>query len=101
MVSFFLSYPVVLRRLLAPLRIILALSIVASAQFDTGTIVGSVTDPTGAVIPAATITITNVGTSVRKALQTDSAGNFVASAMPSGSYLVSATASSFAETKSQ
>jgi hypothetical protein len=53
------------------------------------------------VIPAATITITNVGTSVRKTLQTDSAGNFVASAMPSGNYVVSATASSFAETKSQ
>src|ERR1700737_1867166 len=98
MVLFFLSHPVVLRRLLVPLGLVLALSMVASAQFDTGTIVGSVSDPTGAVIPAATITITNVGTSVRKALQTDSAGNFVASAMPSGNYVVSATASSFAAT---
>lgn len=101
MVSFFLSYPVVLRRLLAPLGIVLALSMVASAQFDTGTIIGSVTDPTGAVIPAATITLTNVGTSIRKTMQTDNAGNFVASAMPSGNYVVSAAASNFAETKSQ
>jgi hypothetical protein len=73
----------------------------ASAQFDTGTIVGSVTDPSGAVIPHASVTITNTGTSVTKTLQTDNGGNFVASALPFGNYVVSATAGGFREAKTQ
>ena len=72
----------------------------ATAQFDTGTITGSVADATGAVVPQATITITNVGTSIKNTLQTDASGNFVASAMPFGSYVVTASAANFAETKS-
>lgn len=73
----------------------------AFAQFDTGTISGSVTDPSGASVTHATVTITNVGTAVQKTLQTDSGGSFVASALPFGTYVVSATASGFAEVKSQ
>src|SRR6266496_567233 len=73
----------------------------AAAQFDTGTISGSVTDSSGAVVPRATVTVTNVGTGFTKSLQTDGAGNYTASALPSGDYLVSANASSFAEARSQ
>src|SRR5690242_21844226 len=79
---------------------VLACSLVASAQFDTGTIAGSVADSSGAVMPHATVTITNVGTGIRKSLQTDNSGGFVASAMPFGNYVVSASASNFAEAKS-
>jgi len=76
-------------------------TIPASAQFDTGTIAGSVTDSTGAVVPSATVTITNTGTGRGRTLQTDNGGNFVASALPFGSYVVSVTASGFKESKSQ
>jgi hypothetical protein len=48
-----------------------------SAQFDTGTIAGSVTDSSGAVIPHAAVTITNIGTALKKTLQTDTGGNLV------------------------
>ena len=73
----------------------------ASAQvFDTGTISGSVTDQSGAVVPHAAVTVTNVGTSVARTLQTDSGGDFVASALPFGTYVVSATAKGFGEAKS-
>jgi hypothetical protein len=83
-------------RLIAILSFILLLIAVPSyAQFDTGTITGSVTDPSGAVIPGATITVKNNGTSVERSLQADSGGNFVASALPSGSYVVSAKAGGF------
>src|SRR5437763_9370806 len=34
------------------------------AQVDTGTILGTIQDPTGAVIPAAKVTLTNEGTGV-------------------------------------
>src|SRR6266513_5529305 len=71
-------------------------SLPVSAQvFDTGTIGGLVTDPSGAVVPQATVTITNVGTGIQRTLQTDNGGSFVASALPFGSYVVSATASAF------
>lgn len=91
----------VLRRLLAIIGILLLGSLLASAQFDTGTIAGSVTDPSGAVIPNATVTVTNVGTSFQKTLQTDNGGDFVASALPFGTYVISASATNFAAAKSQ
>lgn len=72
-----------------------------AAQFDTGTIAGSVTDSSGAVIPNATVTVTNVQTSFKKTLQTDSSGNYTASALPFGTYVVTANAGNFAEAKSE
>ncbi len=76
-------------------------SVAASAQFDTGTISGIVTDSSGAVIPRATVNVTNSGTSFQKTLQTDNGGNYTASALPSGNYVVTANAGNFAEAKSQ
>jgi hypothetical protein len=75
--------------------ICLAFSVRASAQFDTGTIAGRITDPSGAVIPQATVTISNVDTSIQTTVQSDSGGSYVASGLPFGHYVVSATASSF------
>jgi carboxypeptidase family protein len=79
----------------------LLLSQIAAAQFDTGTITGSVTDPTGAVVPNATITITNTGTSAQRTLKSDAGGNFVASALPFGNYVVLASASNFSAVKTK
>jgi hypothetical protein len=79
----------------------LLFSQIAVAQFDTGTITGSVTDPTGAVVPSASITITNTGTSDQRTLKSDAGGNFVASALPFGNYVVSASASNFGEAKTK
>jgi len=73
----------------------------AAAQFDTGTIAGTVTDPNGAVIPNAAITITNTGTSVQKTAKTDGSGSFVATALPFGNYVVSAAATGFSAVNSQ
>ena len=68
-----------LRPLVVAVLLVFMGSVVASAQFDTGTISGSITDSSGAVIPHATVTVTNVGTSFKKTLQTDSGGNYTAS----------------------
>jgi hypothetical protein len=89
-----------LRRLITALGLVLMTSLVASAQFDTGTIAGTVTDSSGALVPHAVVTITNIGTAIRRNLQTDNGGSFVASAVPFGNYEVSATGSGFAPTKS-
>ena len=71
------------------------------AQFDTGTITGTVTDSSGAVVSRATVMVTNVGTADQKNLVTDQGGYFVASALPFGNYVVTAKASGFAETRTQ
>jgi hypothetical protein len=70
------------------------------AQFDTGTITGTATDASGAVVAHAAITVTNVGTGIQKSFITDQNGNFVASSLPYGTYVVRVGASGFAETKS-
>jgi hypothetical protein len=69
------------------------------AQFDTGTITGSVTDASGAVVSRAAVTVTNTGTGIQKSFVTDQSGNFVASSLPFGTYVVRVSASGFAETK--
>ena len=71
------------------------------AQFDTGTITGTATDASGAVVAHAAITVTNVGTGIQKSFVTDQNGNFVASSLPYGTYVVTIHASGFAESKSQ
>lgn len=69
--------------------------------FDTGTIGGTVTDPQGAVVPHADVTITNVGTGIERSLKTDNGGSFVASALPFGNYVVTVISSGFAKVSSK
>jgi hypothetical protein len=88
-------------RLLFVFMFFCCLALPAFAQFDTGTISGTITDASGAMVPNATVTITNAGTAAEKTLQTDSAGNFVASALPFGTYVVTAKATGFSEAKSK
>jgi hypothetical protein len=90
-----------MRHLVVAVLVVFTFSVGALAQFDTGTISGIVADSTGAVIPGASITITNSGTSFQKTLRTDNGGYYTASALPSGNYIVTANAGNFAEAKSQ
>ena len=70
------------------------------AQFDTGTITGTVTDSTGAVVSNAAVVIENLGTGKKVSATTNGAGNFTASALPFGHYVVAANAPGFGETRS-
>ena len=49
----------------------------AFAQSAQGTIVGHVVDPTGAVIPGATIEVKNINTGVVNTVRTNSDGDYV------------------------
>jgi outer membrane receptor for ferrienterochelin and colicin len=91
--------PRALRPILLVILCLVALPLFA--QFDTGTIAGSVTDSSGAAIPNVTISVTNTGTGIHKTFHTDGGGKFGASAIPFGNYIVSANATGFAEAKSQ
>jgi hypothetical protein len=73
------------------LRLVTALFIAAGAMAfaQTATILGTVTDTTGAVVPNAKITIANTATSATRTLETNTAGNFNAPELPIGPYSVS------------
>ena len=70
------------------------------AQFDTGTINGTVTDSSGAAVANAKVTATNIGTNFQKSATADANGYYVISALPFGNYVVSANVSGFTEAKS-
>ena len=61
----------------------------------TGTIQGTVTDPSGANVAGASITATNLATGVKTERKTTDAGFFVLSLLPAGEYKVSVTANGF------
>jgi hypothetical protein len=65
------------------------------AQTNTGTIVGTVTDPTGAVIPGARVLITNTNLQNTTELRSNAAGAFVAPALRAGPYEVRVEAAGF------
>ena len=61
-----------------------------------GTITGSVTDPTGAVVPGADIIIRNTDTGVERKIGTTDAGLFTAMFLPPGHYEVQTSKKGFA-----
>ncbi|HEX8398652.1 MAG TPA: TonB-dependent receptor [Pyrinomonadaceae bacterium] len=67
----------------------------ANAQEYRGTIAGSVTDPNGAIVPAATVTVQNVETNVSATATTNDEGAFSFPLLLPGRYKLSATATNF------
>ena len=68
----------------------------AAAQEITGQIRGTVTDSSGAVVPNATVVVTNTDRNqVVRTVQTNSTGDYVAPLLPVGRYSVTVTASGF------
>src|SRR5438045_1372963 len=62
----------------------------AWSQTATGRIVGTVSDPTGALIPGASVTVTNVNTQVTVETITNEQGAYQAPLLPIGTYTVTA-----------
>src|SRR6476660_1318293 len=58
------------------------------SQANTGRIFGSITDPSGALIPGVTVTITDVDRSVSRTVITDEAGAYNAPSLSPGAYRV-------------
>src|SRR5438093_8929293 len=65
------------------------------SQTATGRIVGTVTDPTGAVIPGASITVTNADTRINYEALTNEQGAYQAPLLPIGTYTVAADVPGF------
>src|SRR5207244_9758359 len=71
------------------------LPVVLAAQAVTGTIIGLITDSTGAVMPGATVTLTNTGTGLVRVIVTDANGEYTAPSLPTGTYAVKAELAGF------
>jgi hypothetical protein len=91
-----------IRRFLPPgLACVLALALAcvvppsARAQAVTGTILGTVTDSSGAIVSGAKVTVTNSETGLTRTAVTDAAGEYTVPSLPTGLYVVLAEMTGF------
>src|SRR5260370_41639410 len=74
---------------------VLAVTLSAFAQVQNGQFEGAVTDPTGAAIANAKVTVTNAATNLSVSTTTNSSGNYTVKEMPVGSYKLTAETPGF------
>ncbi|MBV9082408.1 MAG: carboxypeptidase regulatory-like domain-containing protein, partial [Acidobacteriaceae bacterium] len=85
------SLPYVLKRAGITCFILVLSLLLAAARSQaqsTGSIQGSVTDPTGAAIPDAVVTVTNQETGEKRVIKSDSAGLYSVPSLPPGMYKI-------------
>ena len=66
-----------------------------SAQTFRGTVLGTVTDPNGAVVPAASVSARNIATGIERTTTSDEFGNFSIAELQTGTYEVKVEKSGF------
>src|SRR5437867_13245218 len=76
---------------IAAVLMLLSAPVPLFAQANTGTIVGTVHDASGAVLASAPITIRNEETNISRTVVTSASGDYSAPLLPPGSYEVSAS----------
>ena len=79
----------------ALLALVAVMSLTAHAQQITGSIVGTVKDPQGAVVNTATVKATNTDTGFTRSVPANDYGEFRIDYLPVGNYTVEATAANF------
>src|SRR6185295_17896324 len=79
----------------ATLLILVGMSGAVLAQTFRGTILGTVTDPNGAVVPEATVTARNVATGIERTTVTDGVGNYTLAELQTGTYEIKVEKSGF------
>ncbi|MGB0122787.1 MAG: TonB-dependent receptor [Silvibacterium sp.] len=93
------------RRAFSQILLVLAAAVwISSAttcwsQATTGSVVGTVTDPTQAVVPNAQVTATNVSTGVVSNTRSDSSGHYGFLSLPVGTYTLTIAQSGFETSK--
>lgn len=65
----------------------------------TGTVVGTITDPSGAAVPGVTITLTDAATSAIRTTVTGASGQYVLVNIPPGTYSITASKTGFSTSK--
>jgi len=84
-----------MKRLVLAILVVLSFAVAANAQTFRGAINGTVTDPSGAVVPNATVKATENATGIDHTTVTTSDGAFYLQDIPLGFYKITVTASGF------
>lgn len=85
------------RRLVTALSLAMFLAALAAAQNTNGRVIGIVTDPQGAAIAGAKVTVTNIGTNVNWNTVTDDKGSYQVLDVPIGMYKVTVESHGFSK----
>src|SRR5882724_1572900 len=85
----------ILKRLAMLMFVAVLASATCLAQLDKASIIGTVSDATGAVVAGARVDVTNLGTGAVGTHMTDSSGSYAAQGLPVGNYRVTASAEGF------
>lgn len=88
----------IFNRLAAAIVLSGSLAAMAMAQETTGTLVGTVSDPTGGVLPGVTVTVKNTRTGYAQTFVTNAGGGYTAPLLQVGSYDVDFSLSGFQTT---
>src|ERR1035437_6797223 len=84
------------------IALLLAAALCALAQVaPTSSLSGTVTDPSGSLVPDAAVVLTNTGTNWTRNTTTDTQGRFQFAAVPPGAYELQVTAAGFAPIRQQ
>src|SRR6478609_5409380 len=86
------------KRLIVPFfaaLILVALPITAAAQRTTASVRGTVTDSSHALVPGATVTVTNADTGLSRSAVTDSDGGYTVTELPNGRYTIAVSLQGF------
>lgn len=83
-------------RLICCLIVLVLTAVFVAGQAETGQIVGTVTDQSGAAVPGAKVTIKSVATAYQRSQTSDAGGGFVFTNLQPAPYDVSVEASGFA-----
>ncbi len=84
-----------LRRLAAALLLLAASALPCMAQTITGSIVGSVVDPSGLSVVDADVSVVHVATGVARQMKSDERGDFTFGSLQPGQYMLTVTAAGF------
>jgi hypothetical protein len=77
------------------LAVLLLFTSAAFAQLTTADILGTVTDTSGAVVPNASVTLTNLGTNEQRTGQSNGSGDYSFTLLPVGHYSITVKAGGF------
>jgi len=84
-----------MKRLVLAILVLLSLAVATEAQTFRGTILGTVTDSSGAAVAGATVTVKNMETGLVRTSQTTTDGTYTVPELPIGTYTVTMTQSGF------
>ena len=82
-------------RVFALFLMLAVLAVGAAAQVENGIFTGTVTDPSGAAVAGATVTITNVDTAYATTVTTTNSGSYTSQGLPVGNYKITVAAPGF------